>query len=391
MASRKRNTRGGPFWIYLLICFLIVVLVGAIAEWLHISFLSAVLVIITVPVILFVSINLALFSAKPLITKLREKWFCNMPSHEPPSFGKDHIQTVPDDISDNKRYAKMTDAAELNILRPRVTAYCNKPKERGGLGHMLNQPVQDCTIVVIAATGYGADTGEIIELTAIKLRGLEPVEVFQSLIRPTSKLTNELISETGITNLMLSKAPCAHNVFPAFVDFLGDDVVVGFNAKSTMSFLYDVLLNHTDHVLSNNYLDMQRLAWEMWPGIEAQSISDISNHLGASEGHSGRTMGKCETLASCYQLMAKMSFEIPADEVPAENGNGVTLDELLIPAIDWIIDNNTASTSALRREFRIGYTRAQSLMQQIELLGVVGPSQGSKSREVLMGVNPLKD
>lgn len=409
MAKRKSNTQSGSFLGYLILCFIIVSLIGVIGEWLHISFWAAAMVVISAPIVFVVAIILALFSAKALIKALNNKWRSRSQLPETPNTESVHIQSNPVNIAqyqpdfkgqDSKdpegkgldaKGSKEADARQIDIMRPSVKLYFNTQQERGGLGHLLSQIAQDCTILAITATGYGSDTWEIIELTAIKLRDLEPVDTFQSLIRPTKKLTQEWISKTGITNLMLSKAPGVNNVLPAFVDFLGDDVVVSFNTQSTMYFLYDLLLAYTDHVLSNNYLDIQRLAWKILPDIEPQKLSDISIRLGVSEGHSGRTMGQCEILASCYQLMAKISSEMPTNELQTECRNGTTLDELLVPAIDWIIDNNIASVSALRRKFGIGYSRAQSLMQQIELLGVIGPPQGNKQREVLMGINPLKD
>lgn len=391
MAKRKGNTQGGSFFGYLLLCFIIVGLVGAIGEWLHISFWAAALVVISAPLVFAAAIILAWFSGKALIRKLKKIWNTTMPLPAPPNEEPVHIQSIPANPKKFQVDLKGSDTEQTDILQPSIKLYFNTHQERGGLGHLLSQPVQDCTILTITATGYGSDSGEIIELAAIRLRDLEPTDTFQSLIRPKKKLTTEWISRTGITNLMLSKAPSINNVLPAFVDFLGDDVVVSFNTKSSMHFLYDVLLSNTDHVLSNDYLDLQRLAWKIMPDIEPKTISDISDRLGISEGHNGRIMGQCEILASCYKMMAKMSSEMPTVEAPTECNNGTTLDDLLIPAIDWVIQNNTASTSALRREFGIGYSRAQSLMQQIELLGVVGPPQGNKPREILMGINPLKD
>ena len=52
-------------------------------------------------------------------------------------------------------------------------------------------------------------------------------------------------------------------------------------------------------------------------------------------------------------------------------------------AVDLIIEMQTASVSMLQRRFRIGYTRAARLIDEMEARGIVGPYEGSKPRAVL--------
>ncbi len=60
-------------------------------------------------------------------------------------------------------------------------------------------------------------------------------------------------------------------------------------------------------------------------------------------------------------------------------------DELYSDAVDLVIEIGTASVSMLQRRFRIGYTRAARIIDEMEARGVVGPYEGSKPREVLIG------
>ena len=59
-------------------------------------------------------------------------------------------------------------------------------------------------------------------------------------------------------------------------------------------------------------------------------------------------------------------------------------DTLLGDAKDLAHSYKKMSTSLLQRRLRIGYPRAARLMDQLEEQGVVGPSDGSKSRDVIM-------
>ncbi|MBU9714493.1 FtsK/SpoIIIE family DNA translocase [Evansella tamaricis] len=59
-------------------------------------------------------------------------------------------------------------------------------------------------------------------------------------------------------------------------------------------------------------------------------------------------------------------------------------DDLYDDAVQLVTEMQTASVSMLQRRFRIGYTRAARLIDEMELRGVVGPYEGSKPREVLV-------
>ena len=59
-------------------------------------------------------------------------------------------------------------------------------------------------------------------------------------------------------------------------------------------------------------------------------------------------------------------------------------DELFDDAARVVVMNQMGSTSMIQRKFAIGYNRAGRIMDQLEVAGVVGPSEGSKARQVLI-------
>lgn len=80
----------------------------------------------------------------------------------------------------------------------------------------------------------------------------------------------------------------------------------------------------------------------------------------------------------------ELENDLSQDADQANGKNTPDTDELTEDAIEFILKSKQASVSMLQRRFRIGYNRAARIIDEIEAKGIIGPSDGSRPRQVLV-------
>ena len=121
--------------------------------------------------------------------------------------------------------------------------------------------------------------------------------------------------------------------------------------------------------------------------------------LGSNSSVAQRVQGCWVGEAEIHQVVAHWRRQAPntnyidgvegADErgpalIPGGSSGDDGDDELMMQAMRIIVDTQLGSTSMLQRKLKVGFARAGRLMDLLEQRGVVGPSIGSKARDVLM-------
>jgi len=103
----------------------------------------------------------------------------------------------------------------------------------------LGAPLIDVPFCVVdlETTGGSPADCEITEIGAVRYRGGELEGTFQTLVDPGVAIPPFITVLTGITQAMVVEAPRVAEALPAFLEFLGDAVVVGHNVRFDLSFL----------------------------------------------------------------------------------------------------------------------------------------------------------
>ena len=102
---------------------------------------------------------------------------------------------------------------------------------------------------------------------------------------------------------------------------------------------------------------------------------------GTSANYDAEILRQIETAAADKD---KPDNNDSVEDEPSEVNPLAGYDELLPQAVDVILDTKQASVSMLQRRLKLGYSRAARLVDQMEELGIVGPFEGSKPRQILV-------
>lgn len=176
-------------------------------------------------------------------------------------------------------------------------------------GRSLLRFPEDYTVIDIETTGLTADSAEIIEISAIRYRHFQQEAVFSTLIKPKRRINRFITDLTGITNAMVRDAPGIPDALTAFQEFIGEDILLGYNVHFDINFLYDNLMLHKQMPLTNDFVDVLRLARKALPQLENRKQTTVARYYGISVEGAHRAQKDCEICHACYlHLMQEAVF-----------------------------------------------------------------------------------
>src|SRR6478672_10489404 len=175
--------------------------------------------------------------------------------------------------------------------------------------------LEDAEFVVfdLETTGLSPARDQICELGAVRVRGLELVDSFQSLVNPGIALPEPVARLTGLRQQELVSAPRAAPVVRRFLSFAGDALLVAHNAQFDQRFLEQHLLALYGRRLSEPPLCTAALARRLLEGrLRRVGLASLANFFGVATAPCHRALPDAEATAQVLVRLIGLSQELGA-------------------------------------------------------------------------------
>ena len=182
-------------------------------------------------------------------------------------------------------------------------------------GGQADPSLEEAEFVVfdLETTGLSPARDRICELGAVRVRGLELVDSFQSLVNPGIALPEPVARLTGLRQQELASAPRAAAVVRRFLDFAGDALLVAHNAQFDQRFLEQHLLALYGRRLSEPPLCTAALARRLLEGrLRRVGLASLANFFGVPTAPCHRALPDAEATAQVLVRLIGLSQELGA-------------------------------------------------------------------------------
>lgn len=170
----------------------------------------------------------------------------------------------------------------------------------------LNKFVDDYVLVDIETTGLSPITDEIIEIGAIKVKQNKIVDKYNELIKVNREISPFITNLTGITNEMLQTGKNPITVYKEFIDFIGENVIIGHNVNFDLGFLTDKCKKYINYNLTNDYVDTMYLARKLVKDTMNYKLGTLAEYFNVSYEGAHRGLKDVEITYEVYNCLRKI-------------------------------------------------------------------------------------
>lgn len=171
-------------------------------------------------------------------------------------------------------------------------------------GKLIKEYPSSYVVYDLETTGTSPRRNSIIEISAVKVSNHEIVDTFSTLVNPECEIPSAATAVNGITDEMVADMPYIEEVFPLFMDFVGDEILIGHNIHNfDMKYLWKVAEHLYGETVTNDYVDTLPMSRQRLPELAHHRLVDLATHYSISTEGAHRALADCIMNQKCYELM----------------------------------------------------------------------------------------
>ena len=179
-------------------------------------------------------------------------------------------------------------------------------------GNILNTYIPNYVVFDLETTGIIWYSDRVVEISAVKVRDGRIVDEYSTLVNPGMHIPSAASYVNGITDEMVKDSPSFSKVLPEFLDFAGDEVLVGHNIQSfDLKFIYRDAEAFLGKTVGNDYIDTLKFAKKIMKCPEGYSLSCLAEHYGICSDGAHRALNDCRMNQKVFECLGKEMGALP--------------------------------------------------------------------------------
>jgi len=167
----------------------------------------------------------------------------------------------------------------------------------------MSTPVKSLTLVVfdVETTGFSAKNGRVVELGAVKIQNGEVLASTNWLINPGRPIPPRVSKVHGITDDMVKDKPTFAEIYPEFLAFIGDAVLMAHNARFDVDLVRSEIVRAELPLPGNGVIDSLKLFRTWYPEQPSHKLGPLATSIGLQA--EGLHRGDVDALFTAQILM----------------------------------------------------------------------------------------
>lgn len=160
----------------------------------------------------------------------------------------------------------------------------------------------------LETTGLRPTVDRILEIGAVKVEGGEVTATYETFVNHGIEIPERIVALTGITDEMAAEGAELRTAVEGFLEFAGDEVLLGHNVLFDFSFMKRNVCN-LGGTFERKGLDTLTLARLLLPQLEGKSLDKVAAYYGIVQEHHHRALDDAMTTAKIYERLREEFLE----------------------------------------------------------------------------------